>query len=33
MRFTAAEIEAGRKLFAADWQFAAAAGTRSGCRR
>ena len=27
MRFTAAEIEAGRKLFAADWQFAAAAGT------
>jgi GTP-binding protein len=27
MRFTAAEIEAGRRLFAADWQFAAAAGT------
>jgi len=27
MRFTAAEIEAGRKLFAADWQLAAAAGT------
>lgn len=27
MRFSAAEIEAGRKLFAADWQFAAAAGT------
>jgi GTP-binding protein len=27
MRFTAAEIEAGRKLFAADWQFGAAAGT------
>src|ERR1043166_6495553 len=27
MRFTNAEIEAGRKLFAADWQFAAAAGT------
>ena len=27
MRFTAAEIDAGRKLFAADWQFAAAAGT------
>ena len=27
MRFTAAEIEAGRKLFAADWQFSAAAGT------
>ena len=27
MRFTAAEIEAGRKLFAADWQFTAAAGT------
>src|SRR5215213_3494821 len=25
--FSAAEIEAGRKLFAADWQFAAAAGT------
>jgi GTP-binding protein len=25
--FTAAEIEAGRKLFAAEWQFAAAAGT------
>jgi GTP-binding protein len=27
MRFTAAEIDAGRNLFAADWQFAAAAGT------
>ena len=27
MRFSAAEIEAGRKLFAADWQFVAAAGT------
>jgi len=27
MRFSAAEIDAGRKLFAADWQFAAAAGT------
>ena len=27
MKFTAAEIEAGRKLFAADWQFTAAAGT------
>jgi GTP-binding protein len=27
MRFSAAEIEAGRKLFTADWQFAAAAGT------
>ena len=27
MRFSAAEIEAGRKLFAADWQFAAAAGS------
>ena len=27
MRFTAAEIEAGRKLFVADWQFTAAAGT------
>jgi len=27
MRFSAAEIEAARKLFAADWQFAAAAGT------
>jgi GTP-binding protein len=27
MRFTAAEIEAGRTLFAFDWQFAAAAGT------
>ena len=25
--FTAAEIEAGRKLFAGDWQFAAAAGS------
>ena len=25
--FTSAEIEAGRKLFAADWQFTAAAGT------
>jgi GTP-binding protein len=25
--FTAPEIEAGRRLFAADWQFAAAAGT------
>jgi len=25
--FTSSEIEAGRKLFAADWQFAAAAGT------
>src|SRR5436305_13915853 len=25
--FTRAEIDAGRKLFAADWQFAAAAGT------
>jgi GTP-binding protein len=25
--FTASEIEAGRKLFTADWQFAAAAGT------
>src|SRR6187551_964093 len=27
MRFSAPEIEAGRKLFAADWQFTAAAGT------
>jgi len=27
MRFTGAEIEAGRKLFTVDWQFAAAAGT------
>ena len=27
MRFTAAEMEAGRKLFVADWQFTAAAGT------
>ena len=27
MGFSAAEVEAGRKLFAADWQFAAAAGT------
>jgi len=27
MRFSAAEIEAGRKLFGVDWQFAAAAGT------
>src|SRR3954449_5644006 len=27
MRFTGAEIEAGRKLFTGDWQFAAAAGT------
>jgi GTP-binding protein len=27
MRFSSSEIEAGRKLFAADWQFAAAAGT------
>jgi GTP-binding protein len=27
MPFSAAEIEAGRKLFAADWQFFAAAGT------
>ena len=27
MPFTANEIEAGRKLFAADWQFTAAAGT------
>src|SRR5215510_11726751 len=26
--FSAEEIEAGRKLFAADWQFAAAAGSR-----
>ena len=25
--FTSAEVEAGRKLFAAEWQFAAAAGT------
>ena len=25
--FTATEVEAGRRLFAADWQFAAAAGT------
>src|SRR5688500_5373361 len=25
--FTASEIEAGRKLFTADWQFSAAAGT------
>src|SRR5215216_4606842 len=25
--FTASEIEAGRKLFAADWQFSAAVGT------
>ena len=25
--FTAAEIETGRKLFAAEWQFAAAAGS------
>src|SRR5262249_55670753 len=25
--FTAAEIEAGRKLFAGDWQFTAAAGS------
>jgi GTP-binding protein len=27
MPFTAAEIETGRKLFAADWQFTAATGT------
>jgi len=27
MPFSSAEIEAGRKLFAADWQFVAAAGT------
>ena len=27
MRFSSSEIEAGRKLFGADWQFAAAAGT------
>src|SRR4051812_49590120 len=27
MRFTGGEIEAGRKLFTVDWQFAAAAGT------
>jgi GTP-binding protein len=27
MPFTATEIEAGRKLFAADWQFTAATGT------
>ena len=27
MPFSAAEIEAGRKLFAAEWQFVAAAGT------
>ena len=27
IEFTAEEIEAGRKLFAADWQFAAAAGS------
>src|SRR5436853_3266956 len=27
MPFTANEIEAGRKLFAADWQFIAATGT------
>jgi GTP-binding protein len=27
MRFSAAEIEAGRTLFTADWQFTAAAGT------
>jgi GTP-binding protein len=27
MRFSAAEIEAGRKLFTAEWDFAAAAGT------
>ncbi|HEY2185583.1 MAG TPA: ribosome biogenesis GTP-binding protein YihA/YsxC [Xanthobacteraceae bacterium] len=27
MTFTRAEIEAGRKLFAADWQFASAAGS------
>jgi GTP-binding protein len=27
MPFSAAELEAGRKLFAADWQFVAAAGT------
>ena len=27
MPFTAAEIEAGRKLFTGDWQFVAAAGT------
>jgi GTP-binding protein len=27
MPFTPSEIEAGRKLFAADWQFTAAAGT------
>src|SRR5215216_4564787 len=27
MTFSAAEVEAGRKLFAADWQFFAATGT------
>jgi GTP-binding protein len=27
IEFTAEEVEAGRKLFAADWQFAAAAGS------
>ena len=27
MPFTSSEIEAGRRLFAADWQFIAAAGT------
>jgi GTP-binding protein len=27
MRFSGAEIEAGRRLFTADWQFTAAAGT------
>ena len=27
MPFTPSEIETGRKLFAADWQFTAAAGT------
>jgi GTP-binding protein len=31
--FTRAEIEAGRKLFAAEWQFAAAAGTAAALPR
>jgi len=32
MPFTPSEIETGRKLFAADWQFTAAAGTSESSR-
>ena len=31
--FTRAEMEAGRKLFAGDWQFAAAAGSAAALPR